>query len=89
MSKIVDFEKVRLRHEGKELDEETLISETRDALNDLREMGKVPKAALLMVFDGEDDTYVVVYNCAKVLPATIVGALEVAKMRLILQEEQG
>ncbi len=89
MSEIVDLRKVRLQREEKELDEETMISELRGALDDLREMGKVPKAALMLVFDGEEDVYVTTYNHAMVLPATIVGALEMAKMRLILKDELG
>ncbi len=87
MSEIVDLWKVRLRREEKELDEGSLVSELKAALADLREMGKAPKAALLVVFDGEEDVYVTTYNHARVLPATIIGALEMVKMRLVLKDE--
>lgn len=87
MSEVIDLGKVRLRREGLELDEEAMVAEVRRILADLREMGKTPKAALVLVFDGEEDTYVATYNHARVLTATFIGALEQAKMRIMMKEE--
>jgi len=89
MSEVIDFERVRVKREEKELDEDALIQEVRAALADLRALGKVPKSALLLVFDGEEDVYVTVYKHARILPALVVGALEMAKMRLMLKDELG